>query len=220
VGRKEARRVGAVDPASYLVGLRRVPSQQRGRDKVARILDAAEEILIEHGYEYAVSSPAVLIERAKVSGGSFYTYFSGPEGAVEALALRFMEDAKATADALAEEIRADWREAADEFFETFLGFYQQAAVRELWLEGHLSRAARQADDEGNAHLARRLQQMLTRAVVPVPAFRPIRYRVAIEIYDYVMRLAFRADGQARVDLLHEARHAFMSYLSSPESDRA
>src|ERR1700722_6862517 len=48
---------------SSLTSLRRVPSQQRGREKVARILDAAEELLIEHGYEYAVSTPTVLIER-------------------------------------------------------------------------------------------------------------------------------------------------------------
>jgi AcrR family transcriptional regulator len=218
VAKKASGLSTTVDPPSYLGGLRRVPSQQRGRDKVARILDAAEELLIERGYEYAVSSPAILIERAKVSGGSFYTYFSSPEGVIEALALRFMEDARATADVVAQEERAHWRQAASEFFDTFLGFYQQAAVRELWLEGHLSRAARQADDDANAHLGRRLQEMLTRASVPVPTYKPIRYRVAIEIYDYVMRLAFRAEGQTRVDLLTEARHAFLTYLSSPESE--
>ena len=38
--------------------------------------------------------------RAKVSGGSFYTYFSGPEAVMEALALRFMEEVNSTADFL------------------------------------------------------------------------------------------------------------------------
>jgi Tetracyclin repressor-like, C-terminal domain len=90
-------------------------------------------------------------------------------------------------------------------------------VRELWLEGHLSRPARQADEDCNAHLARRLEEMLSGAIVAVPPFNPLRYRVAIEIYDYVMRLAFRAEGQARVDLLREAKHAFLIYLDSPES---
>jgi AcrR family transcriptional regulator len=205
---------------SYLASLRRVPSQQRGRDKVARILDAAEEVLIEHGYEYAVSSPTVVIERAKVSGGSFYTYFSNPEGVMEALALRFMDEVKATADVVSQESHADWTEAASRFFDTFVGFYQQAAVRELWLEGHLSRAAVQADDDCNAYLARRLEEMLQGAVAPAPRFDPIRYRVAIEIYDYVMRLAFRTSGQARTDLLREAKHAFLTYLASPDSGRS
>jgi AcrR family transcriptional regulator len=202
---------------SYLTSLRRVPSQQRGREKVARILDAAEEVLIEHGYDYAVSTPTVLIERAKVSGGSFYTYFSNPEGVMEALALRFMDEVKVTADVVSREVHADWKDAASRFFDTFVGFYQQAAVRELWLEGHLSRAARQADEDCNAQLARRLEEMLSGAVIPVPRFNPLRYRVAIEIYDYVMRLAFRTQGQERVDLLREAKHAFLVYLDSAES---
>ena len=204
---------------SYLALLRRVPSQQRGRDKVARILDAAEEVLIEHGYEFAVATPAVLIERAKVSGGSFYTYFSGPEAVMEALALRFMDEVNSTADVVSVEVHADWTAAASTFFDTFVGFYQQAAVRELWLEGHLFRAAVQADDDCNAYLARRLEEMLRGALVPGPRFDPIRYRVAIEIYDYVMRLAFRTSGQARTDLLREAKHAFLTYLGSPESGR-
>jgi AcrR family transcriptional regulator len=203
---------------SYLALLRRIPSQQRGRDKVARILDAAEELLIEQGYEYAVSTPVVMIERAKVSGGSFYTYFSGPEMVIQSLALRFMEEVKTAADAISREVHADWATAANRFFDTFVDFYQQPAVRELWLGGRLSRTARQADDDCNAHLGRRLEEMLACAALPIPSFRPIRYRVAIEIYDYIMRLAFRAEGQARTDLLGEARHAFLTYLASPERD--
>jgi hypothetical protein len=38
--------------------------------------------------------------------------------------------------------------------------------------------------------------------------------VAIEIVDYVMRLAYRAEGEGRATLLHEARHAFLAYLAS------
>jgi AcrR family transcriptional regulator len=197
-----------------------VPSQQRGREKVARILDAAEQLLVECGYEQAVSSPAFLIERAGVTGGSFYTYFSSPEGVMETLALRIMDDAKATADRVAREVHADWQDAASRFFDTFVGFYQPMAVRELWLEGHLSRTAREADDNANAHLARCLEDMCRVAEVPGPRLPPICYRVAVEIYDYVMRLAFRADGAARADLLREAKDAFLTYLASAGKDRS
>ncbi len=209
-----AASVGRED-AAYLGLLRRVPRQQRGRDKVARILDAAEELLIEVGYDRAVASPTPLIERAKVSGGSFYTYFTNPEGVMEALALRFMEEVKVTADVLAVEVHPDWEEAASTFFDTFVGFYEQAAVRELWLEGHLSRVGRQADDDTNAYLGRCLESMLRAATEPIGAFGAIRYRVAIDIYDYLMRLAFRSDGPARTELLRQAKHAFLVYLGSP-----
>jgi AcrR family transcriptional regulator len=187
---------------------------------VGRILDAAEALLVECGYEQAVSTPALLIERAKVTGGSFYTYFSSPEGVMETLALRIMDDVKATADLVAQEVHADWQDAASRFFETFVGFYQPMAVRELWLEGHLSRTAREADNNANAHLALRLEDMCRAADVPGPQLLPICYRVAVEIYDYVMRLAFRAEGKARVDLLREAKHAFLTYLASAGKDRS
>jgi AcrR family transcriptional regulator len=200
---------------SYSASLRRVPSQQRGREKVVRILDAAEQLLIEIGYEQAVATPALLIDRAKVSGGSFYTYFSNPEAVMEALAFRFMDNARATADALAQQVHQNWREAANRFFAAFVGFYDQPAVRELWLDGHLSRAARQGDEDSNAYLAQRLQMMFAQATVPGPRLRPICYRVAMEIYDYLMRLAFRAPTKkARADLLHEAKSAFLVYLEA------
>ena len=83
--------------------------------------------------------------------------------------------------------------------------------------GYDARAARQADEDCNAQLARRLEEILSGAVIAVPRFNPLRYRVAIEIYDYVMRLAFRTEGQERVDLLREAKHAFLTYLDSAES---
>jgi AcrR family transcriptional regulator len=197
--------------------LRRVPSQQRGREKVARILDAAEELLVEHGYEFAVSNPAMLIERAKISGGSFYTYFSGPDAVMEALALRFMDSAKAEADALAQQVLPTWNDAASRFFDAYVDFYQPLATRELWVEGHLSRVARQADDDANAHLAHRLGEMCRLARNPGRPLSPICYRVAIEVADYVMRLAFRADANVRVDLLREAKRAFLSYLAAADS---
>lgn len=207
---------GSRGTLSYLASLRRVPTQRRGQEKVERILEAAEQLIIDVGYERTVSTPALIIERAQVSGGSFYTYFSSPELAVEALALRFIDGARTQADAVALEIHDDWISAANRFFETFLGFYDQPAVYELWLKGNLSATLRQADDEGNAYLAKRLDEMVHRARVLPPSNDPVRYRVAIEIYDYLLRLAFRSEGQIRARLIAETRHAFVSYLASPD----
>ncbi len=215
-GELEAWRADVQTGRSYLSSLRRVPSQHRGQEKVARILDAAQQLIVEIGYESTVSAPALLIERAKVSGGSFYTYFSSPDLVIEALALRFMEEARASAEKIAQEVHHDWVSAANRFFETFVGFYQQPAVYELWLGGRLSSAARQADADCNAFLAEQLSEMLHRSEIQPPSADPLRYRAAIEIYDYLMRLAFRSEGQDRADLLAEARHAFLTYLGSPD----
>ena len=75
--------------------LRRSPTRKQSQAKVHRILDAAESLLIEVGYEQAVSNPSLLIERADVTGGSFYTYFANPANVMQALALRLMMTSKA-----------------------------------------------------------------------------------------------------------------------------
>ena len=61
--------------------------------------------------------------------------------------------------------------------------------------------------------------MLSIARTPGPPLRPICYRVAVEILDYVMRLAYRAEDDTRSGLLDEARRAFVAYLAAAESQR-
>jgi hypothetical protein len=133
---------------------------------------------------------------------------------METLAVRMMDDVKGVIRLVAEEVHPDWQTATNRFFDTIVAFYQHAATRELWVGGHLSRPARQADDDANAWAAQRLEHMLSIAQVPGPRLDLVCYRVAVEMVDYVMRLAYRADGDERTALLREARHACLAYLTS------
>jgi AcrR family transcriptional regulator len=54
---------------------RRTPSQARARDLVDALVEAAAQLLVERGYEGA--STNAIAERAGVSVGSLYQYFSG-----------------------------------------------------------------------------------------------------------------------------------------------
>lgn len=69
-------------------GGRRVPSQERGRRRVALILDAAEEVFAESGFEAATNTE--IAGRAGASIGSLYQFFPNKEAVLDAVADRYL----------------------------------------------------------------------------------------------------------------------------------
>jgi AcrR family transcriptional regulator len=80
-------------------GLRwvRPPQQARSQETLERILDAAEALVSEKGFE---DTPvAEVVGRAGSSVGAFYTRFRDKDGLLHALYDRYLAEATATADA-------------------------------------------------------------------------------------------------------------------------
>src|SRR5215218_3084242 len=67
--------------------LRRVPRQERGRERVEKILDSAARVIAEVGVE-AMTTNAIAT-RANTSVGSLYQFFPNKDAIVEALAARY-----------------------------------------------------------------------------------------------------------------------------------
>jgi AcrR family transcriptional regulator len=86
----------------------RPPRQARSQDTLERILDAAEELVAEKGFDDA--TVAELVRRADSSVGSFYTRFRDKDGLLYALYERYHEQASATADLALDPAR--WEGAA------------------------------------------------------------------------------------------------------------
>jgi AcrR family transcriptional regulator len=75
----------------------RPPRQLRSRETLDRILDAAEALVAEKGFE---DTPvAEVVARADSSVGAFYARFHDKEGLLHALYERYYDEAVATADA-------------------------------------------------------------------------------------------------------------------------
>lgn len=72
------------------------PQQARTREGLARLLEAAEELIAERGFEEAGITE--IAQRAGSSVGGFYRRFRDKDGILQSLHERFCEDAKATAD--------------------------------------------------------------------------------------------------------------------------
>lgn len=69
--------------------MRRQPKQARSLERVHQILDAAEQLFIEFGYEHTTTR--AIATRAEVPVGSLYQFFPDKEAIVRALADRYFE---------------------------------------------------------------------------------------------------------------------------------
>jgi AcrR family transcriptional regulator len=68
------------------IGARRTPRQARARELVDALVEAAAQLLVERGYEGA--STNAIADRAGVSVGSLYQYFSGKADVFRELTVR------------------------------------------------------------------------------------------------------------------------------------
>jgi AcrR family transcriptional regulator len=128
----------------------REPRQARSRETLDRILDAAETLVSEKGFEDA--TVAEIVRRAGSSVGAFYTRFRDKEGLLYALYERYLEQAIATADDALDPAR--WTGTpVPEMLEAVVGFL----VRVYREQGGLIRAfvvRNQTDAEFQARQAR------------------------------------------------------------------
>ncbi|MBV9312826.1 MAG: TetR/AcrR family transcriptional regulator [Pseudonocardia sp.] len=76
--------------------LRRAPKQARAQQRVNRILDAAEELFAEVGYDAASTNQ--IATRANASIGSLYEFFPNKQALAQALADRYVEQLGALID--------------------------------------------------------------------------------------------------------------------------
>jgi len=126
--------------ASHLLGpdvLRwvRPPQQERTRRSLGLMLDAAEALVVEKGFDE--SAIAEIAKRAGGSVGGFYRRFKDKQGLLHALHERFCEEARATADDALDPAR--WSGApANEIIASFTAFLVEIyREREGLLRGFL-----------------------------------------------------------------------------------
>lgn len=92
-------------PASLDLRWVRPPQQARSRETLDRLLDAAEALVAEKGFD---DTPvAEVARRAGSSVGAFYSRFKDKEGLLHALYERWLFEATATADAALDPERWD-----------------------------------------------------------------------------------------------------------------
>ncbi len=139
------------------------PRQERTRLALNKLLDAAEQLVAEKGFEAA--SIAEIAKRAGCSVGGFYRRFKDKHGLLQALHERFCEEARATADEILDPRR--WRAAhSQEIVSSFTSFMveifrqRSGLFRAFLVRGVSDDEVRARTEELTQYLTARLGELL------------------------------------------------------------
>ena len=112
---------------------RRVPAQERSKERVARILDAAAHEFAERGVE--ASTIESIAERADTSVGSIYQFFPNKLAIYEAIGNTYLEEVRALFAVLVsdEAIEVPWRTVITATIDAFAELHRSSITfRAVW----------------------------------------------------------------------------------------
>ncbi|MFC4563886.1 TetR/AcrR family transcriptional regulator [Nocardiopsis mangrovi] len=191
-----------------------VRRQERGRRRMAEILDAAEGVIAENGFEDATTN--AIAARAGVSPGSLYQFFRNKDEILDALVPRFVQRSHGFWDAqLTEDVaRLPLPDLIDRVVDAMAAFKADSPA--YWVLFHGSptspRLARAAQ-ELNGGIADRLRALFARRVPGLPEERlDLLAKVAIAITRGVFPMIMAAGGDDRRRVLAELKGLLLGYL--------
>ncbi len=200
----------------YDARLRRLPRQSRGERRINLILDAAEELFGELGYDATTTN--AIAARANTSIGSLYQYFPNKEAIVVALVARFLERMReAFDDALRD---ADTRpgvpvgELLDDVLDPLLALHARRSrllqvCFNLPANGELAPAAQALTEEIIARLDALVAQ---REPWLDAARRRLHVTIVVEVVKGLLPLTATADGTQRPEVIAEMKRLLRAYL--------
>jgi AcrR family transcriptional regulator len=206
-------------------GSRRAPVQERSRQTVTRILDAAAAIADEQGVDAATTR--AIADRAGVSYPSLYRFFADRDAILDEL----LERHCAELDARCIEAEQTWEitsaaELINNEFDLHVLYYRlHPGSARLWMGGRTSGTVTKHVRARMKTLADRIHRILVGAQLIPADTDPRSMLVAVEMADRVLELSFRdntdagpdGDGadfdQEILDIGRRALNAFASDLS-------
>jgi len=199
---------------------RRAPVQERSRQTVTRILDAAAAIADEQGVDAATTR--AIADRAGVSYPSLYRFFADREAILDELLERHV----AELDARCQEAEQTWpitsvADLLNQELDLHVHYYRLfPSSARLWMAGRTSPTVTKHVRARMKKLAGRVHAMLVAAGLIPPDTDPRAMLVAIEMADRVLELSFRGDddgdaGAADFDqeILDIGRRALIAFAS-------
>ncbi len=207
--------------------------QARSQETLERLLEAAEEVVSDKGFDSA--TVAEIVKRANSSVGAMYARFNDKDSLLVGLHERFCEQALATSEAALDVER--WRGAS---IADILGTAVPFLVQIYQQKRGLIRAfiIRGSTDRPFAQRAARIAQTISERLIALLEARrdEIRHPNPVLAIDFALRMAFDMLDQATLysgiertavpltseQLAEELTRAFLSYLgveSAPEWER-
>ncbi|MEU9453506.1 TetR/AcrR family transcriptional regulator [Streptomyces sp. NPDC048277] len=197
------------------VVLRRTPQQARSKARLAKVLKAAERVLVAEGVQ-ALTTTRVAAE-AKVSVGSLYQYLPDRDAIIDALAAGYFTQLEAVMD---EFVRAAgierWPDPVGVLIDTYAALYRtEHGFRALWFGTGLTDRTREADREHKHRMADGVRRVLLALGVAEDTEALGRAcHAAVLTADALAQEAFRRDAEGDTALLDEAKVMLRGYLTA------
>ena len=191
---------------------RRVPTQERSRRRVARVLDAAARIVVRDGVDALTTRE--IARAAKVPIATLYQYFADKEAVLIALTERDIDEMDAeVATALDELDVLTVASVVRATMEAFVRVYhRRRSFVEIYLRGRTNLAVHHYGREHNARVAASLRDYARSAGLVGEDLTTARARLAVEVGDRIFQVAFEHDDQGDPDLVEEGITLVTVYL--------
>jgi AcrR family transcriptional regulator len=200
-------------PHPNLPPLRNVPTQARSRERLRRVLDAADDVLVRDGA--AAFTTNRIAQAAGVPVGSVYRYFPDKHSIVTALAVRYWSDFE---DLVAAAAEADELDPLSDPGAVVLdalaaGFRARPGFLALWYGGLRTEQVRDATRPTRSAIGRSIERIL--AVHWPDASAEDRTTAAAMVVlagDGLLREAFRVDPDGDERVLAESKLMLDAYI--------
>jgi len=194
--------------------LRRRPVQQRSARRVERMLDAASDLLNEHGYE-ALTTTAIA-KRAGVAVGSLYQFFPDKRAVVQALTQRNLERFMAEVSMrLPGGDRQHWWDLVDALLDIYLRMHREVpGFARVHFGDVVDRRLLDERRDNNMVLADSLAELVAEKLDLTPGEITLPITVAVEAADALLNLAFTREPHGDSAIVDETKSLLKGYLAS------
>ncbi len=195
--------------------LRNTPTQARSRERLRRVLDAADEVLADDGAGAFTTTRIAAV--AQVPIGSIYRFFDDKQAIIEALALRYWSD---FADLVAAAAEADELDPLHDPAAVVLdalaaGFRARPGFLALWYGGLRTERVRDTTRSARQAIGRSIERILANHWPQAPAQSRARAAEMVVLAgDGLLREAFRRDRGGDAAVLVESKLMLSSYVAS------
>jgi len=199
--------------------LRKKPTQDRSKQRVERILDAAARIFADVGY--AAATTEAIAERAGVSIGSLYQFFPNKRALFDAVGAQYLAEARKLFDTFItrERTQRPWQELLDETVDAFWVFQRTSpGFQAVYKSFLLSKEFFVAGDMLNREIASRLEAVIARYSSISRTRREIVATVIVETLSAMMLVGVRMREPRATNLQNETKLLLRRYLE-PYVDR-
>jgi AcrR family transcriptional regulator len=191
---------------------RRTPVQRRSRERVERILLAAEQIVVREDFD-ALTTRAVA-ERANVPVATLYQYFADREAIIAALIERHVN---AMDPRLTEDLAALGTYSVRTLVETVVdayvaGYRARPSFVVLWFQGRVSAESVARVRERTSQLAAQFHSFALAAGLLEPDTDALALELAADAIDGFLDLAYRNDFGGDQRVVRAGIEMIVSYL--------